>query len=192
MLSGADPAARLAFPAGGPGEVAEWSIAPHSKCGVRASVPGVRIPPSPPTVSLKHLILLIILALYSHRSQARSRFYRALSWRLSDPCPTKSTGAQVLHLYILPQRRMAAERRLLQRFRPRLNPYNTLGALFCPSIRPPTGRLSLCAISQFIYVVYDRYDNQGRDANTGLPEYALGDRVPATWSRWRRGRNPLK
>ena len=32
----------------GPGEVAEWSIAPHSKCGVRASVPGVRIPPSPP------------------------------------------------------------------------------------------------------------------------------------------------
>src|SRR5574337_1992485 len=32
----------------GLGEVAEWSIAPHSKCGVRASVPGVRIPPSPP------------------------------------------------------------------------------------------------------------------------------------------------
>ena len=27
-----------------PGEVAEWSIAPHSKCGVRASVPGVRNP----------------------------------------------------------------------------------------------------------------------------------------------------
>ena len=34
------------------GEVAEWSIAPHSKCGVRASVPGVRIPPSPPVNSL--------------------------------------------------------------------------------------------------------------------------------------------
>lgn len=33
------------------GEVAEWSIAPHSKCGVRASVPGVRIPPSPPLPS---------------------------------------------------------------------------------------------------------------------------------------------
>ncbi len=30
------------------GEVAEWSIAPHSKCGVRVTVPGVRIPPSPP------------------------------------------------------------------------------------------------------------------------------------------------
>ena len=30
------------------GEVAEWSIAPHSKCGVLARVPGVRIPPSPP------------------------------------------------------------------------------------------------------------------------------------------------
>src|SRR5579872_2484313 len=31
-----------------PGEVAEWSIAPHSKCGIRATVSGVRIPPSPP------------------------------------------------------------------------------------------------------------------------------------------------
>ena len=25
----------------------EWSIGPHSKCGVRATVPGVRIPLSP-------------------------------------------------------------------------------------------------------------------------------------------------
>ena len=31
----------------GPGEMPEWSIGPHSKCGVRATVPGVRIPPSP-------------------------------------------------------------------------------------------------------------------------------------------------
>ena len=37
-----------------PGEVAEWSIAPHSKCGVRASVPGVRIPPSPPASRLTY------------------------------------------------------------------------------------------------------------------------------------------
>ncbi len=29
------------------GEVPEWSIGPHSKCGERATVPGVRIPPSP-------------------------------------------------------------------------------------------------------------------------------------------------
>src|SRR6185437_5934039 len=33
------------------GEVAEWSIAPHSKCGIRATVSGVQIPPSPPTCS---------------------------------------------------------------------------------------------------------------------------------------------
>ena len=33
------------------GEVAEWLKAPHSKCGVRATVPGVRIPPSPPFAS---------------------------------------------------------------------------------------------------------------------------------------------
>src|ERR1700741_3564503 len=30
------------------GEVAEWSNAPHSKCGLRATVTWVRIPPSPP------------------------------------------------------------------------------------------------------------------------------------------------
>ena len=41
------------------GEVAEWSIAPHSKCGVRVTVPGVRIPPSPPLFSVRALILLI-------------------------------------------------------------------------------------------------------------------------------------
>ena len=29
------------------GKVPEWSIGPHSKCGVRATVPGVRIPPFP-------------------------------------------------------------------------------------------------------------------------------------------------
>jgi hypothetical protein len=35
-----------------PGEVAEWSNAPHSKCGIGASLSGVRIPPSPPVRSL--------------------------------------------------------------------------------------------------------------------------------------------
>ena len=37
------------------GEVAEWSIAPHSKCGIRATVSGVRIPPSPPYAHYKLL-----------------------------------------------------------------------------------------------------------------------------------------
>ena len=45
MLSVRRPRRPECFPRFGPrGEVAEWSIAPHSKCGVRASVPGVRIP----------------------------------------------------------------------------------------------------------------------------------------------------
>ena len=30
--------------------MAEWSNVPHSKCGVRGSVPWVRIPPSPPLI----------------------------------------------------------------------------------------------------------------------------------------------
>jgi hypothetical protein len=34
------------------GEVAEWSNAPHSKCGMGASPSGVRIPPSPPSFAL--------------------------------------------------------------------------------------------------------------------------------------------
>jgi hypothetical protein len=36
---------------GGHGEVAEWLKAPHSKCGIRVTVSGVRIPPSPPVCS---------------------------------------------------------------------------------------------------------------------------------------------
>ena len=33
------------------GEMPEWSIGPHSKCGVRATVPGVRIPLSPQRIN---------------------------------------------------------------------------------------------------------------------------------------------
>ena len=40
-----------------PGEVAEWLNAPHSKCGIGASLSGVRIPPSPPVAA--NLAMLI-------------------------------------------------------------------------------------------------------------------------------------
>lgn len=36
------------------GEVAEWLKAPHSKCGIRATVSGVRILSSPPSSILRH------------------------------------------------------------------------------------------------------------------------------------------
>ncbi len=42
------PTEGASSPRCGHGEVAEWLKAPHSKCGVRATVSGVRIPPSPP------------------------------------------------------------------------------------------------------------------------------------------------
>jgi hypothetical protein len=42
------PTAGEESPRMAPGEVAEWSNAPHSKCGIGASLSGVRIPPSPP------------------------------------------------------------------------------------------------------------------------------------------------
>ena len=55
LADGFDPKVRI-FVNRRRGEVAEWSIAPHSKCGVRASVPGVRIPPSPPDMTPNRLI----------------------------------------------------------------------------------------------------------------------------------------
>jgi hypothetical protein len=44
----------------GHGEVAEWLKAPHSKCGIRVTVSGVRIPPSPPdTIVIAELFAFI-------------------------------------------------------------------------------------------------------------------------------------
>src|SRR6516225_11578606 len=48
------------------GEVAEWLNAPHSKCGIRVTVSGVRIPPSPP-VKLKSFANFRALAFYPLR-----------------------------------------------------------------------------------------------------------------------------
>jgi hypothetical protein len=45
------------------GEVAEWSNAPVLKTGVGLSRPRVRIPASPPYISLKYLILRVFLCL---------------------------------------------------------------------------------------------------------------------------------
>jgi hypothetical protein len=45
----------------GCGEVAERLKAPHSKCGIGASLSGVRIPPSPPYILDKLLKFLLFL-----------------------------------------------------------------------------------------------------------------------------------
>ena len=42
------------------GEMPEWSIGPHSKCGERATVPGVRIPLFPRKEAYKKLIFNLI------------------------------------------------------------------------------------------------------------------------------------
>ena len=44
------------------GKVPEWSIGPHSKCGVRATVPGVRIPPFPPQGAVYDCSFLFFVA----------------------------------------------------------------------------------------------------------------------------------
>ena len=38
------------------GKMPEWSIGPHSKCGVRATVPGVRIPLFPQNERSKEML----------------------------------------------------------------------------------------------------------------------------------------
>ena len=43
------------------GEVAERLKAPHSKCGIGASLSGVRIPPSPPWVNCNLLNYFVFL-----------------------------------------------------------------------------------------------------------------------------------
>lgn len=62
------------------GEVAEWLNAPHSKCGIGASLSGVRIPPSPPSTSIVGPVSSIRLRAeplkltrdHCHQEQARS------------------------------------------------------------------------------------------------------------------------
>ena len=60
MSSAARPCITRFAPRRHRGEVAEWSIAPHSKCGILARVSGVRISPSPPPSN--PLILLFFLS----------------------------------------------------------------------------------------------------------------------------------
>src|SRR5678809_1183553 len=86
------PAARAPRPTGagiltGPrdfrGEVAEWSKAPHSKCGVRATVPWVRIPPSPP-ISMFGSRFLRVAGDSVERARFASRFGTRAAHFLSD------------------------------------------------------------------------------------------------------------
>ena len=63
------------------GEVAEWSIAPHSKCGVRATVPGVRIPPSPPRISNFYIMTFSLAERVSKPSVRLKEFRPRLSLR---------------------------------------------------------------------------------------------------------------
>ena len=59
------------------GQVAEWSKAPHSKCGVRATVPGVRIPPCPPILKWPR--------------EGPFEYWRTR--RVMNPCSTRSRNA---------------------------------------------------------------------------------------------------
>ena len=72
----ADEAPRL-------GEVAEWSIASHSKCEVLARVPGVRIPPSPP-LGTNHLRTKQSTAAHWAVGISSNRRYKIFSTRINQ------------------------------------------------------------------------------------------------------------
>jgi hypothetical protein len=62
------------------GEVAERLNAPHSKCGIRVTVSGVRIPPSPPAVTAPNLMKNE----YDFSKGERGKFYRP-DWVFNPP-----------------------------------------------------------------------------------------------------------
>ncbi len=61
------------------GKLPEWSIGPHSKCGVRVTVPGVRIPHFPQgTVVVKTTATVFLLphpTLHPQREDKKNRFH---------------------------------------------------------------------------------------------------------------------
>ena len=68
------------------GEVAEWLNAPHSKCGIRATVSGVRIPPSPPA---RHIFTIIYLQ-RSLRNGTSPYFSGRSGLALTEGCARRS------------------------------------------------------------------------------------------------------
>ena len=82
------------------GEVAEWSNAPHSKCGIRVTVSRVRIPASPPS-ALDLLIFFESRGNGSHKGSTIDRSLAAgphwklpLEWRApGDPAEPQSMPA---------------------------------------------------------------------------------------------------
>ena len=59
----------------------EWSNGPHSKCGVRATVPGVRIPLFPLNEAYKKLIINLVGFFYAQKDAPKMhqpRFYALL------------------------------------------------------------------------------------------------------------------
>ena len=65
------------------GEVAERLKAPHSKCGIGASLSGVRIPPSPPDQSSKLLKTTANVERLTHGSYNKSYNWRSLGRQVS-------------------------------------------------------------------------------------------------------------
>jgi hypothetical protein len=55
------------------GEVAEWLKAPVLKTGVRETVPGVRIPPSPPSLKFSITYLPFYISLYIFAAKGQKR-----------------------------------------------------------------------------------------------------------------------
>lgn len=82
-----------------PGEVAEWLKAPHSKCGLRATAAGVRIPPSPvllacPPQTLEYQGLMAFLHADAP-NPAASRHRRVIADHAPWPLPRTHRKKQI-------------------------------------------------------------------------------------------------
>ena len=71
----------------GNGKMPEWSIGPHSKCGVRATVPGVRIPLFPPQRAVTYHCSFFVA---EREGFVQSVVFRATNLRMAVVCCRKS------------------------------------------------------------------------------------------------------
>ena len=74
-----------ASPVMAPGEVAEWLNAPHSKCGIGASLSGVRIPPSPPEQCFRPFHFVSSDARNHSINRHLCRFWCSKAFQLASP-----------------------------------------------------------------------------------------------------------
>ena len=121
----------------------EWSIGPHSKCGVRATVPGVRIPPSPLKIDRRLMkISRLFFVCVCRCASPRPRQTKITSLRLSVDFQHRARDSELrkgvarIVLYLLLDLKICAEKES-SRVRAEARPSN-------PSLSAKTNEAKRC------------------------------------------------